>query len=80
MNELVEAIQRSDAKEFSRILSHHPNPVATLNHGQEDGWTLTHHAACGNSIEIMTTVLENGGDPLYEIPSDRNTPLHLALN
>ena len=27
----------------------------------------------------MTTVLENGGDPLYEIPVDRNTPLHLAL-
>ena len=79
MNELVEAIQRSDAKEFSRILLHHPNPAATLNHRHRDGWILTHHAACGNSIEIMTTVLENGGDPLYEIPSDRNTPLHLAL-
>ena len=54
MNELVEAIRRCDANEFSRILSHHPNPAATLNHRHRDGWTLTHHAACGNSIEIIS--------------------------
>lgn len=79
MLQLIQATRRSDAKEFARILSHHPNPAAILNMRDSDGWTLTHHAACSNSIEIVAIVLEKGGEPLNEIPRVRNTPLHLAL-
>ena len=79
MNELIKATQSGGAKEFARILSHHPNPMDVLNHRDSDGWTITHHAANGNNTEIVSIVLEKGGDPLNEIPRGRNTPLHLAL-
>ena len=79
MLQLIQATRRSDAKEFTRILSHHPNPAAILNMRDNDGWTLTHHAAYSNCIEIVAVVLEKGGEPLNEIPRMRNTPLHLAL-
>ena len=79
MNELIKATQRGDAKEFARILSYHPNPMDVLNRRDSDGWTITHHAASGNSTEIVSIVLEKGGNPLNEIPRGRNTPLHLAL-
>lgn len=79
MNQLIQAVQREDAKEFARILSHHPNPSAALNQRDSDGWTVTHHAAYGNNPDIVSIVMEKGGDPLSEIPRIRNTPLHLAL-
>ena len=79
MNQLIQATQRGDAKEFARVLSHHPNPKGVLNRRDNDGWTITHHAANGNSTEIVSLILEKGGDPLNEIPRGRNTPLHLAL-
>ena len=79
MNQLIQAAQRGDAKEFIHILSHHPNPTDVLNRRDGDGWTVTHHAAKGNSTEIVSLILEKGGDPLSEIPRGRNTPLHLAL-
>ena len=80
MLQLIQATQRGDAEEFARILSHHPNPMTILNQRDSDGWTITHHAAYGNSMEIVSIVLEKGGDPLIEIPRLRNTPLHLALS
>ena len=79
MNQLIKAAQRGDAKEFARIHSHHPNPTDVLNRRDNDGWTITHHAANGNSTEIISLIMEKGGDPLSEIPRGRNTPLHLAL-
>ena len=79
MNQLIQATQRGDAKEFARILSHHPNPKDVLNRRDSNGWTITHHAAYGRSTEIVSLILEKGGDPLNEIPRERNTPLHLAL-
>jgi hypothetical protein len=79
MDQLIPATQRGDAKEFARILSHHPNPADVLNRRDSNGWTITHHAANGNSTEIVSLILEKGGDPLSEIPKGRNTPLHLAL-
>ena len=79
MNQLIQVAQRGDVEEFSRILSHHPNSMDVLNRRDNDGWTITHHAANGNSTEIVSLILEKGGDPLSEIPRGRNTPLHLAL-
>lgn len=72
---LIRASSRGDLGTVKEILKYGGN----INGRDASGSTALHHASLNGHIEVVVTLLENGGDPTL-ITNKANTPLHLAVS